>query len=99
MPDPLYLDSVEPLCRSVDLAIRGYEKIHDLDRKTRTEFLLGTTDKAQSLESEAVTRQLVEAWLLMAECLLVLAESLGISEGDRRIATLRSHQREFLAEQ
>lgn len=98
MPDPLYLTTVESLGSSIDLAIRGCDKIHALDRKTRTDLLLGEIDEAQYVEREAATRKLADAWLMMVGCLLMVVEALGVFEGDKRIDTLRNHQRQFIAE-
>lgn len=44
-------------------------------------------------------RELVEAWLLTMNCLLLLVEMEELFEGDDRLETLRSHRRERLAEQ
>ncbi|GAB5403927.1 MAG: hypothetical protein Aurels2KO_21580 [Aureliella sp.] len=89
MSDYLGPSTAATLSDSIDLTIRGCDKVEQLDRENRAALLAGEISEDESAEMELIIRRLVQALVPIAQCLLLSVEIAGLFEGDERIAKLK----------
>ncbi|GAB5404587.1 MAG: hypothetical protein Aurels2KO_28180 [Aureliella sp.] len=86
-----YLDpnNVKTLSDSIDITIRGCDKVEQLDCENRAALLVGDISEAECDQMELVIRRLVQGLVPTVQCILLTIEITELFEGDERIAKLK----------